>query len=587
MIPGAVFAGPHDDGRRHPALPRRAARAVADVDPARRRRGAHPLPPALPGRDRGVVEGRLGSGRGDATQARGIASRRSPELAAVVAAELRRAVVADGVARAGDVVGLGEQQQARLLQADALLELRSGSSPSPSGSCGGRPRRSSPPAGEVLDREALRVVVADPADRPADVGEAAVGEADLRGPSRPARRSGAARGSRARAAGRARPRRRGGRAAAACARPRRAARRRPPVATRDARRVARGRVRPAASSSRDAMTDGRSARPKPSDGASAGVDQWPVTGRSTDDDEALRPPGTRRPGRRAARRLPPCAMTTQQRLGQRVVRDRGLGRHLGQQQPVDGRAHVRSGMRGDARADLVEELVRGAHATDACRNRRAGSCKRVGGTDRSTAGRLRRFDGRYTFRLNGSMHGTRSLRHPGPLRAARQPVRPRRDDLRRGPGGCGLQRRGVREDPGRPTSTAAATSSTPPTSTPTATRRRSSATSSPPGPACATTSSWRRSSSATCFPGDPNGGGAGPHGDHRQLDETLRRLQTDYLDLYWLHNWDRTHPDRGDHAHARRPRPGRQDPLRRLLQHPGVGHRPGADHRRCCGAGRR
>jgi aryl-alcohol dehydrogenase (NADP+) len=44
------------------------------------------------------------------------------------------------------------------------------------------------------------------------------------------------------------------------------------------------------------------------------------------------------------------------------------------------------------------------------------------------------------------------------------------------------------------------------------------------------------------FPGDPNGGGAGRTSIHAQLDHTLRRLQTDYLDLYWLHNWDRHTP---------------------------------------------
>jgi aryl-alcohol dehydrogenase (NADP+) len=43
-------------------------------------------------------------------------------------------------------------------------------------------------------------------------------------------------------------------------------------------------------------------------------------------------------------------------------------------------------------------------------------------------------------------------------------------------------------------------------------------------------------------PGDPNGGGAGRSSIIAQLDETLRRLQTDYLDLYWLHNWDRNTP---------------------------------------------
>ncbi|MFC1436306.1 aldo/keto reductase [Streptacidiphilus sp. N1-3] len=44
------------------------------------------------------------------------------------------------------------------------------------------------------------------------------------------------------------------------------------------------------------------------------------------------------------------------------------------------------------------------------------------------------------------------------------------------------------------------------------------------------------------FPGDPNGGGAGRSSIIAQLEQTLRRLRTDYLDLYWLHNWDRQTP---------------------------------------------
>jgi aryl-alcohol dehydrogenase-like predicted oxidoreductase len=44
------------------------------------------------------------------------------------------------------------------------------------------------------------------------------------------------------------------------------------------------------------------------------------------------------------------------------------------------------------------------------------------------------------------------------------------------------------------------------------------------------------------FPGDPNGGGAGRRSIIAQLDESLRRLQTDHLDLYWMHNWDRHTP---------------------------------------------
>lgn len=44
------------------------------------------------------------------------------------------------------------------------------------------------------------------------------------------------------------------------------------------------------------------------------------------------------------------------------------------------------------------------------------------------------------------------------------------------------------------------------------------------------------------FPGDPNGGGAGRASIIAQLEETLRRMRTDYLDVYWLHNWDRHTP---------------------------------------------
>jgi aryl-alcohol dehydrogenase (NADP+) len=39
-----------------------------------------------------------------------------------------------------------------------------------------------------------------------------------------------------------------------------------------------------------------------------------------------------------------------------------------------------------------------------------------------------------------------------------------------------------------------------------------------------------------------NGGGAGRGSIVAQLHENLRRLQTDHLDLYWLHNWDRHTP---------------------------------------------
>ncbi len=47
---------------------------------------------------------------------------------------------------------------------------------------------------------------------------------------------------------------------------------------------------------------------------------------------------------------------------------------------------------------------------------------------------------------------------------------------------------------------------------------------------------------ANLFPGDPNGGGASRKSIAAACDESLRRLQTDYIDLYWMHLWDRHTP---------------------------------------------
>jgi len=44
--------------------------------------------------------------------------------------------------------------------------------------------------------------------------------------------------------------------------------------------------------------------------------------------------------------------------------------------------------------------------------------------------------------------------------------------------------------------------------------------------------------SGNLYPGDPNGGGSGRKSIISAAENSLRRLQTDYIDLYWLHNWD-------------------------------------------------
>jgi aryl-alcohol dehydrogenase-like predicted oxidoreductase len=44
------------------------------------------------------------------------------------------------------------------------------------------------------------------------------------------------------------------------------------------------------------------------------------------------------------------------------------------------------------------------------------------------------------------------------------------------------------------------------------------------------------------YPGDPNGGGAGAKAIVRACEGSLRRLQTDYVDVYWMHVPDRFTP---------------------------------------------
>ena len=46
----------------------------------------------------------------------------------------------------------------------------------------------------------------------------------------------------------------------------------------------------------------------------------------------------------------------------------------------------------------------------------------------------------------------------------------------------------------------------------------------------------------TMDPADPNNGGTSRKAIRRHIHDSLTRLGTDYLDLYWQHNWDRHTP---------------------------------------------
>ena len=64
-----------------------------------------------------------------------------------------------------------------------------------------------------------------------------------------------------------------------------------------------------------------------------------------------------------------------------------------------------------------------------------------------------------------------------------------------------------------------------------------------------------------------------------EVEESLRRLRTDWIDLYQVHRPGPHDRHRGDAVGADRPRAGGQDPRVRLLDVPGGGHRRGIPRR--------
>src|ERR1700710_284991 len=48
--------------------------------------------------------------------------------------------------------------------------------------------------------------------------------------------------------------------------------------------------------------------------------------------------------------------------------------------------------------------------------------------------------------------------------------------------------------------------------------------------------------SGNLYVGDPNGGGSSRKTIIASCEQSPRRLRTDYIDVYWLHNWDKLTP---------------------------------------------
>ena len=75
----------------------------------------------------------------------------------------------------------------------------------------------------------------------------------------------------------------------------------------------------------------------------------------------------------------------------------------------------------------------------------------------------------------------------------------------------------------------------------------------------------------TLYPDDPNGGGSGRKAIRAQLEESLHRLHTDYVDLYWMHQWDARQRGSKKRSPLSMTGAGREDPRDWGLQRASVG----------------
>src|SRR5205807_3234508 len=117
--------------------------------------------------------------RGGLAERDRVAAGRCAEHAAVLAAELGGAVVADRESSAGNVTGFGEEPGPGFVQADLLLELdgcHRGEGPEVAVEGGDAHRRQ---RGEILDAQGLVVMAADLVNRAGQVCESAVGQPHL------------------------------------------------------------------------------------------------------------------------------------------------------------------------------------------------------------------------------------------------------------------------------------------------------------------------------------------------------------------------------------------------------------------------